>query len=277
MRTYAYQVKKNSDNTIRPAHRTGKPNIIIFNYLSTAYRYLVSERKRYFPKTPSYHSMSAALYNLDRLIQKYWPNSKGYKETPLYEENENDNYLELWYGFMSKACDRHNNFLDMISVIVFIRDIPVSRPEDKRPITEKECAKNKPLKPITEYSEKDTLIIGLLQRLESARWNIITQSRTHALTHEADQLRTCNSAAETILSVMTSVCNTYKLNLSNYKSVTQIDDLDIFKGNCGQQCISILNDIISEMNNGPLHCYAILKEKETLKNLVKTLTPIYYK
>lgn len=275
MRSYIYVRKKSTDNTIKPSHNTGKPNLIVFNYLSAAYRYLVSERKRYYPKTASYHSMSAALYNLDRLIQKYWPNSKGYKETPLYEENENDNYLDSWYNLMTKACDRHNNFPDMISVIIFIRDIPVSKPEDKRPITE-ECAKNKPLAKPAEYSEQDTFIVALLQRLESARWNIITQGRKHALIHESHQLRICKSAAEIILSIMKSICDTYKLNLANYIS-TQIDDLDIFKGNCGQQCISILNDIISEMTDGPLSNYCIRIEKERLKELVKALTPIYYK
>lgn len=276
MRSYVCIPKRVIDNTIKPSHRTNRPNIIIFNHLSTAYRYLVSERKRYYPKTASYHSMSAALYNLDRLIQKYWPNSKGYKETPLYEENENDNYLELWYGFMTKACDRHNNFLDMISVIIFIRDMPISNPEDKREITE-ECEKNKPLRKPSEYSASDVIIVSLLQRLESARWNISTQAKVHSLTHETSQFRVCLNAADTILKNMQSVCNTYKLNLINYKSVTQIDDLDIFKGNCGQQCISILNDVISEMNNGPLSNYNINTEKESLKNLVKTLTPIYYK
>lgn len=275
MRSYVCVKKRNTDNTIKPLHGTDKPNMIVFSYLTAAYRYIVSERRRYYPKTASYHSMSAALYSLDRLIQKYWPNSKGYKETPLYEENENDSYLDLWYKTMTKACDRQNNFPDMVSVIIFIRDMPISKPEDKRPITE-ECAKDKPIRKVVTYSERNAIIVGLLQRLESAKWCMFTQERKHALVHEASELRTCIYAEQIIISIMKSICNTYKLNLNNY-SFTQIEDLSIFEGNCGQRCISILNDIISDMNNGALSDFYINTEKERLKDLVKKLTPIYYK
>lgn len=284
MRSTIGVVKITKKDTINPNNKAIQPNMFVHTYLCSAYKYLVSERKRYEPKTASYHSMSAALYNLDRLIQKYWPSSKGYKETISTLEFENDNYLYLWYHAMTKACNRNNNpFPDMISVILFIRDLPICIPADKRNPVKTEDSK-KPIKINPSYTDsysKRCWVECLLEKLESARWCCKTAVEYHARIHDTKNYTIMANAYNKIEKVMTNICNYHSLNPNTY-TVTMIGDLNRFEGNAGRECVSILNDVISEIMNLKVletdwYKWIPITDVVYIEDLVKELTPIYYR
>lgn len=272
--------------TADPNNKVKQPSSYAHVYLCTSYKYLVCERKRYLRPSASYHSMSAALYCLDRLINKYWPGTKSHKEQFSYLEFDTDNYLHLWYSFMTKACSRRiNRHPDMVSVIVFIRDMVVTNPNDKKVLekeTTKKCCTKKPGNSITAAEEKLFWVECLLEKLETARWCAKTAIDYEKIRNHTENTQIA-AAYEIINNIMIDICYDHNLDMKRYHIHT-ISGINRFGDKPGAECVKILNDILNEVQNLKIMIGDEQADKwiypgrqEDILKLVNKLTPIYYK
>lgn len=276
----------NTNCTADPNNKVKQPSSYTHVFLCTAYKYLVCERKRYIRPSASYQSISAALYCLDRLINKYWPGTKSHKEQFSYLEFDTDNYLHLWYSFMTKACSRRVNcHPDMVSVIVFIRDMPISNPKDKKVLdkkTTKKCCTKKPGNKLTNVEEKLFWVECLLEKLETARWYAKTAVDNEQIRNQNLNIEMQN-AYEKINDIMLGVCNDHKLDMKRYHIHT-ISGINRFGDRPGAECVKILNDILNEVMNLRIMIgdeqtdkWIYPQRQQDILKLVNKLTPIYYK
>lgn len=268
-------------------NRAKQPSAEAHISLCTAYRYLVCERKRYRIKTASYHSMSAALYCLDRLINKYWPGTRFHKEQLSYMEYDSTNYLYLWYSCMTRACDRPSNpHPNMISVIVFIRDMIISNPADKKKLeNKKQCScKVKPEdKKFGTLNNKRYWVECILERLETAKWYAKAESK-RLMMSSGDNSK-IKDYDNYIHQVMVNISNYHgiKMKLYNFEENT-LADVSRFSSEPGIKCIGTLNDVLTEISNmrvligeSELNQWMPPEYVKRIDELVKNLTSIYYK
>lgn len=271
--------------TSNPTPAANQPSIYTHTYLTSAYKYLVCERKRYIRGTKSYHSISAALYCLDVLINKYWPGSKSHKETYSHIEYDTDNYLYMWYSTMTRACNRRlNPHQNMISNIIFIRDLVGVLPDDKK----KDLIKVENEKSNncncgchhTNYNSHDQFkmywIEALLEKLETARW-CATIFSTNNIDNNMKQ------ASEKINDIMSDICNQHNLKMERYH-IHSLDGFNKFGTSPEIHCIRALHDIKEEIDNihlaygnGDSYNWVGLLTQNKISDLINELTQIYYK
>lgn len=272
-----------------PNNRAQQPSSETHICLSSAYRYLVCERKRYKTKTASYHSMSAALYCLDRLINKYWPGAKSHKELFSYMEYDSTNYLHLWYTYMTKACDRPlNSHPNMISVIVFIRDMVITIPADKKKLeSKKNCSCMHKPKPedqgFNTLNNKGCWVECILERLETAKWYAKAESKR--LMMSTGDNRKIKDYDEYIHNVMVRISNYHNIKMKHYSfEENTLSDVSRFSSEPGIRCVNTLNDVLTEVRNlksligkEDLDKWIPPECVDGITQLVKDLTSIYYK
>lgn len=274
--------------TANPTPAANQPSVYTHTYLISAYKYLVCERKRYERNTESYHSISAALYCLNRLINIYWPGSKAHKETYSHLEYDTDNYLHMWYSTMYNACNRRlNPHPDMISNIVFIRNLVSVNPADKKKdlitiekddkTTTCNCGCHHMDNNLYKEKEKLYWVEALLERLETARWCASIYAEYNENDTEMYQ------ASVKILDIMNKICTQHNLRADTYH-VHSIGQTNRFGPNPEINCIRALKDSSDEIENlkallgkGRSYNWVGIDIQTDIYDLVKHLTQIYYK